>query len=266
MAAPRAERGSVRRKIAVATWRPSRDGRLYGRVELDATAGLAYVERQRRGSGVPITLTHLVGKAVAMAQAEVPETCCRVVFGRIVPFPSVDVSFAVDVDGGEDLGPVKVHRADAKSVVEIAAEVTDRADRLRRRGDPNFERSAAWVRRIPVPFMRPTLAGASFLLGGLGVPALGQPGFPLGSALVSSVSRFGLDEGYMAPVPFARAALYVLVGGVRDVPMAVDGQVVVRPQLVVTATADHRLVDGAHAGAMAKVLRRVLEHPECLHN
>jgi len=264
VAAPRAQRMSVRRKIAVATWRPSRDGRLYGRVELDATAGLAYVAEQRLATGVPVTLTHLVGKAVATAQSEVPETRCRVVFGRIVPFPSIDVSFAVDVDGGEDLGPVKVLRADAKSVAEIAGEVTVRADRLRRRGDPHFERSEGWARRIPVPFMRPTLAGASLLLGGLGWPALGQPGFPLGSALVSSVSLFGLDEGYMAPVPFARAALYVLVGGVRDVPMAVDGRVVVRPRLVVTATADHRLVDGAHAGAMTRVLRRVLEHPESL--
>lgn len=262
MAAPRAQVGSVRRKIAVATWRPPRDGRLYGRVELDATAGLTYVDAQRRATGVPVTLTHLVGKAVATAQAEVPEACCRVVFGRIVPFPSIDVSFAVDLDDGEDLGPVKVPRADAKSVADIAAEVAALAGRLRRRADPNFERSEGWARRIPVPLMRPTLAGASFLLGGLGVPALGQPGFPLGSALVSSVARFGLDEGYMAPVPFARAALYVLVGAVRDVPMAVEGQVVVRPRLVVTATADHRLVDGAHVGAMAKVLRRVLEHPE----
>ncbi len=264
MAPPRGERMSVRRKIAVATWRPSRDGRLYGRVELDATAGLAYVDQQRRVTGVPVSLTHLVGKAVATAQAEVPETCCRVAFGRIVPFPSIDVSFAVDVDGGADLGPVKVHGADAKSVAQIAAEVTERADRLRRRADPNFERSEGWARRIPMPLLRPTLAGASVLLGGLGWPALGQPGFPLGSALVSGVSRFGLDEGYMAPVPFARAALYVLVGGVRDVPMAVDGRVVVRPRVVVTATVDHRLVDGAHAGAMARVLRRVLEHPESL--
>ncbi len=264
MAAPRRQRESVRRKVAVATWRPSRDGRLYGRVELDATAALAYVAEARRRSGVPVTLTHLVGKAVATAQAEVPATRARVVFGRIVAFPTIDVSFAVDLDGGDDLGPIKVPDADAKSVVAIAQELQEGAARMRDRQDANFQASVRWAGRIPTPLMRPALVGASFLLGGLGWPAFGQPGFPLGSALVSSVARFGLDEGYMAPVPFARAALYVLLGGVRDVPMAVGGEVVVRPRLVVTAVADHRLVDGAHAGAMARVLRRVLEDPSSL--
>ncbi len=262
MAAPRAQRESVRRKVAIATWRPSRDGRLYGRVELDASAALAYVAERRAATGVPVTLTHLVGKAVATAQAEVPETCARVAFGRVVPFPSIDVSFAVDLDDGEDLGPIKVPHADTKSVTDIARELQAGARRMRDRRDSNFQASVGWARRIPTPLMRPALGGASFLLGGLGRPAFGQPGFPLGSALVSSVARFGLDEGYMAPVPFSRAALYVLLGGVRDVPMAVDGEVVVRPRLVVTAVADHRLVDGAHAGAMAAVLRRVLSRPE----
>lgn len=261
MAAPGAQRVSVRRKVAVATWRPSRDGRLYGRVELDATAALDYLAELRKRSGVPVSLTHLVGKAVATAQAEIPETRCRVVLGRIVPFPSIDVSFAVDLDGGDDLGPIKVQRADTKSVLEIAGELQAGAVQMRARRHASFQASVGWARRIPTPLMRPALAGAGVLLGGLGVPAFGQPGFPLGSALVSSVARFGLDEGYMAPVPFARAALYVLLGDVREVPMAVDGRVVVRPRLVVTATADHRLVDGAHAGAMARVLRRALADP-----
>ena len=34
-------RTRIRRKIAVATWRPSRDGRIYARMEVDATATLA---------------------------------------------------------------------------------------------------------------------------------------------------------------------------------------------------------------------------------
>ncbi len=46
--------------------------------------------------------------------------------------------------------------------------------------------------------------------------------------------------------------------------MAVDGQVVVRPQLVLTATADHWLVDGAHAAALARVVRTALADPDLL--
>ncbi|MDQ6651008.1 MAG: 2-oxo acid dehydrogenase subunit E2 [Actinomycetota bacterium] len=255
---------SVRRKIAVATWRPSRDGRLYSRLTLDATALTSHVERLRQESGVRVTVTHAVGKAVALAVRAVPEVHARVVFGRIVPFPSCDVSFPVDVEDGVDLGPMKVREADRKSVVAIARELEAGAARLRARQDTDFATSNRLVEVLPGVVLRPLLAVASLVNGGLGRRAFGQPGFPLGSACVTSVGTLGLDEGYVAPVPFARVPLYILVGPVRDAAVVVDGAVVVRPQLVLTATSDHRLVDGAHAGRIAIVLRDTLQQPELL--
>ena len=44
-------RTPLRRKIAVASWRPSRDGRIYARMEVDATAALDYLARVRAASG-----------------------------------------------------------------------------------------------------------------------------------------------------------------------------------------------------------------------
>ena len=114
--------------------------------------------------------------------------------------------------------------------------------------------------------MRPLLSAAGVLVGGLGVGAFGQPGFPLGAAFVSNVGSLGLDEGYLAPVPFARVPLYVSIGAVRDEALVVDGEVVVRPQVVIGATADHRLVDGAHAGRIAGVIRELLADPDRLDN
>jgi pyruvate/2-oxoglutarate dehydrogenase complex dihydrolipoamide acyltransferase (E2) component len=114
---------------------------------------------------------------------------------------------------------------------------------------------------VPWFALRPVLAAASLLNGGIGVPAFGQPAHPLGSLFVTNIGSFGLDEGYVAPVPLARVPLYVCVGAVADAPMALDGQVVVRPQLVLTATADHRLVDGAHAAHLARLVRAGLADP-----
>ena len=65
-------------------------------------------------------------------------------------------------------------------------------------------------------------------------------------------------------MPLARVPLYVCVGAVNDAALAVDGQVVVRPQVVITATADHRLVDGAHAARLARHVRVALADPESL--
>jgi pyruvate dehydrogenase E2 component (dihydrolipoamide acetyltransferase) len=65
-------------------------------------------------------------------------------------------------------------------------------------------------------------------------------------------------------VPLARVPLYVCVGAVSDAPMAIDGEVVVRPRVVMTATADHRLVDGAHAAQLARLVRAMLADPESI--
>jgi pyruvate/2-oxoglutarate dehydrogenase complex dihydrolipoamide acyltransferase (E2) component len=44
--------------------------------------------------------------------------------------------------------------------------------------------------------------------------------------------------------------------------IVVDGQVVARPVLIVGTTFDHRLLDGAAASRLAKVVCDVIAHPE----
>ena len=225
---------SVRRRIAVATWRPSKDGRIYARIVVDASRLMTYL----------------------------PEVRARVVLGRIMPVPSCDIGFAVDVEGGRDLAPIKVHDVNRLSPAEVAHALSGGARKLRAGQDPAYRRSSRLVSMAPTWALRPMIAATSFFAGGLGVGAMGQPGFPLGTAFVSNVGSLGLEEGYLAPIPFARVPLYIAVGAVQDAPTVVDGQVAVRPQLVLGATADHRLIDGAHAGKVATALRHLLEHPE----
>lgn len=259
--AGRARSISVRRQVAVATWRPSKDGRIYARIPIDATALLAYVDNTRERTGVHVTITSVVGAALGRAICAVPEIRGRIVFGRIRQFETCDVAFAVDIVDGADLAPIKVSHADQKSPADIATELAPRADRLRTGTDPGHRRSSSIVQHLPWWTHRPALAAASLLVGGLGVGALGQPGFPLGSALVTNVGTLGLDEGFATPVPFARAPLYLSIGALRDVATVVDGAVVVRPQVVLVATADHRIIDGSHAGQVAAVLRELLAQP-----
>jgi pyruvate dehydrogenase E2 component (dihydrolipoamide acetyltransferase) len=258
---PARRRISVRRRLAVATWRPAKDGRIYARMAVDATPLLAYVERARSRTGVHVTLTHVIGAALARAIREVPEVRARVVFGRIREFDSCDIGFAVDIDGGSDLAPVKVLRADEKTPAEIAREVIAGSVLLRAGDDEGYRRSSSIARGLPWWALRPLANVASLVVGGLGVSAFGQPGHPLGAAFVSNVGTLGLDEAFLAPLPFARVPLYLAVGAVRDAAVVVDGAVAVRPQIVLVATADHRLVDGAHAGRIAGHLRTLLGDP-----
>jgi len=257
-------RASTRRRIAVATWRPSSDGRIFTRESVDVTAACAYIADVRERTGERVTITHIVGAALGRCMAAVPEIRARVLFGRIIAHPTCDIGFAVDVDGGADLAPVQVRSVDELTPVEVSQQVALGAAKLRAGSDEGHNRSTGIVRRLPTWALRPVVAATGVLVGGLGIGALGQPGFPLGTAFVSNVGTLGLEEAFLAPVPFARVPLYLSVGAVREVPAVVDGAVVVRPEVVLGATADHRLIDGAHAGQLATLLRRLVTEPTLL--
>jgi len=53
----------------------------------------------------------------------------------------------------------------------------------------------------------------------------------------------------------------ILVGAVRKMPVAVNDAVVVRPMLTLTATFDHRYVDGFHAAQFADAVRSYCQDP-----
>lgn len=248
----------------MATWRGPKAGLLHARLEVDATPLLAYAERLSAGSAAPVRLVHVLGRAVALGLREVPAFNARVLLGRVVPHERVDVGFAVDIRGGDDLAPAVLRDADLLSTVRIAEQLAEAARAVRAGQDRSFATSNRLVRIAPWWSMRPVLAAASLWTGGLGRPALGQPGSPLGHAFVSNIGSLGLDEAYLAPLPFARVPLYLALGAVRDRPFVVDGALGVRPTFLLTASADHRVVDGAHAAALIAWFRRVLADPELL--
>jgi pyruvate dehydrogenase E2 component (dihydrolipoamide acetyltransferase) len=254
-------RTDVRRKIAAATWRPSRDGRIYARLEVDVGPAREYCRRASEEAGVQVTVTHVVGAALARVLREVPEFRARMVFGRVVPLEQCDIAFAVDIAGGSDLAPIKVRRADTLTPVEIARVLQRGAERLRAGRDEAYGRTSRLVEVAPAWAIRPVLAMSSVISGGLGKPAFGQPGFPLGTAFVSNVGTVGLDEAFLAPLPFARTPVYLAVGAIRERALVIDGEIVVRPTAVLVATADHRLGDGSHAGEMVAGMKRLIAEP-----
>ncbi len=150
---------------------------------------------------------------------------------------------------------------------EIAADLKAAAVKLRTGKDQDFEKSKGTLRALPTWLIRPILWTTGFLSGSLGwsLPALGVEAFPFGSCVITSVGMFGLDEGYAPFTPFARVPLLVLIGAMRDQPVVVDGEITIQPQLTITATVDHRFMDGYQGGVLARVVRDVLENPWQLH-
>lgn len=254
----------VRRKVAVATWRPVTEGRLMTRLVVDVDPALAYVASRRAAGAKGLTLMHVVGAAAARAARQVPEANTRVLAGRVVPFADVSVGFAVDIGQGTDLAPVKVTAADTLTPAQIATRVWEGVRALRDGTDPGFRRSTAVARWVPSLLMGPMMRVTSVLLGGVGVPVLGQHANPLGTVFISNVAPLGVEEVFLAPVPFARTPVYLSMGTTSERAVVRDGRVVAVNQVTLCLTGDHRLVDGVQCALFFAALTGFLAEPDQL--
>ncbi len=251
----------TRRKLAIATWAPPAEGNIFGKVEFDMTEANRYLAKLREETGVRVSITHLVGLAAARAMAKAPGLNGKILFGKFVPHDTVDVTFLVASDG--DLAKIKVERCDEKSIAEIATELSERAGKVRSGEDAEFKKSMGAVKSTPWWLLGPILKFTGWLSGALGisVKALGVERHAFGSCVITSVGMLGFDEGYAPFTPFARVPLLLLVGAMKDRPVVVDGEVVVRPMVTITATVDHRFIDGAQLSILAKEFRSGIEGP-----
>ncbi|MCE9578710.1 MAG: 2-oxo acid dehydrogenase subunit E2 [Deltaproteobacteria bacterium] len=250
------------RRIAAAMWRAPSDPQIYGAIDLDAGPVTRLIE-DAKAQGVRLTPTVVVGRAVAHALAAVPDLNVRLVGGQAIPRPTIDIFFIAAVGGGDDLSGVKIVDAHHKPAVAICEELTQRARTMKAGRDPDFKRSKSLMERLPMPLLRASLHLTAFAANtlDLDVPSLGLHRSPFGSAMVTSVGMFGLPGGF-APIGWMYSVpLLIAVGQIVDKPAVVDGQVVARSTLTLSATIDHRFVDGFHISRAMKAMREYLANP-----
>ncbi|WP_395695149.1 2-oxo acid dehydrogenase subunit E2 [Nocardioides sp.] len=175
-------------------------GQVHGDLDVDAANLTTYAAAVGARAATPVTVTHLVGRAVARGLLAVPE----------LRTAGTDVFFA-------DRG-VTVERVDDKPVTEVARELAAAA-------------------RAP---------GTQ----------------PVGPAVVLTSAEDGFTRAY-EPLPEAGGVtVLVVVGAVSQRPVAIEGRVVIRPVLTLTATFDRDRVDGRRAAAFAAAVREYCAHPE----
>jgi pyruvate/2-oxoglutarate dehydrogenase complex dihydrolipoamide acyltransferase (E2) component len=260
----RVERLSSWRRLALHAWPAPRDPTVYSSLDVDMTRALDLLDRVRRETGIRASVTHLVIKAIATALARNPNANAMIRRGWVYERDTVDVFAQVVSDGGDDLGGVKILRADEKTLVEIAEELARRAERVRAHSDPELETAKRSLGSVPNWLLGPMMRLTEFATHSLGfdLSRFGVSPDPFGGAMVSNIGTFGHDWALAPIVPFSRCPIVLLVGTVRPRPWAVDGQVLARPVLTVGCTFDHRLLDGALASRLARVVIEVLNDPE----
>ena len=261
------ENASSFRRMAAAMWRAPSDPSIYGQMDVDATASLAYLEQHQRATGVRLTVTHLVARAVALAMREQPEINGKVRFwGKLEQRETIDIFVTVATEGNRDLSGARIDRADEKPLAVLAKEIADRVGRIRSGNDASYKKSKSALAAVPWWLARPATWLSDVLVNELhlDLAAQGMPRDPFGSAIVTSVGMFGIDAAFAPFVPLARCPMLILVPEVRPRPWAIGDRVEVRPVLRLCATFDHRIIDGAAAGRFAHRLTQLFATPELL--
>ncbi len=260
------------RHAAIGAWSAADDPTIYGTLDVDVSRAIAYLDDLSRSTGRRLTMTHLVTKAVATALRQHAECNAYVRFGRIYQRTEVDIFVLVAVPSDTakpcpprttDLSGAMVRNADQKDVVAICEEVESAAHAVRATGRESLRGLKQVIRALPPLLSRIGLRLVSFLQYDLNIDLtrVGVPRDSFGCAMVSSMGMLGIQLGFSPLVPMSRLSLMAGVGQVQDRAVVVDGQIVVRPILPLTATLDHRVVDGYQAGLLAQTVKQILEDP-----
>ncbi len=250
--------------MAAHMWSPPKEPHIFGAVDVEMTRTLDYMERYSKKHGVKITVTHLCIAAVARLLKSHPEANMKCQGAKFYQRENIDIFVLVSIPGGKDLAGVMLRDCDELSLADIADRLRGDAGKVKGGKDKTYGKSRNMFERYPAWLTGIILKFADFYINRLNgdLSGFGMPRDPFGSALVTSVGMFGVEEAWAPFVPFGRAPILLLITKIRDKPVVEGGKVVVRPVMKLCATIDHRILDGFKAAQLASELKDVMSNPE----
>ena len=256
------------RKIAIGTWATTYDPQVYGALSVRMEPALAYMEKFREVTGRRLTVTHMMTKAVALALEKMPDANALLRFARVYRREDVSIFLQVAMEdpetGKPDLSGTTLHKVDEMGLIEIIEAVETNVAAVRARKDMALEKSRSTFAEMPGWMVYRVLNFLSFLLYtlNLDLTALGLPKDGFGSVMITNIGSLGLDQAYVPLVPWSRVPMIVCVGKVADEAVVEDGKLVAGKMMRLSATFDHRFIDGAHAAVLSKSIKETFADPE----
>jgi pyruvate dehydrogenase E2 component (dihydrolipoamide acetyltransferase) len=176
----------------------------------------------------PVTDRLLYGvlllKAVALALRDVPELKAVWAEGQVVTSQAIHVGVAISLRQGGLVAPA-LHDTDRQSLGDLMGQFRDLVNRAR--------------------------------AGSLRSSELSDP-----TITVTSLGEQGVETVF--PIIYPPQVAIVGFGKVVERPWVADGQVVVRPVVTATLSADHRVSDGHRGGLFLAAVDRLLQEPSKL--
>ena len=260
------------RSIAAAAWPTPSDPTIYGHLEVRGEKLQAWLAATTEASGTRVTVTHAVARAVALALREHSSLNGMVRWGSIYLRDTVDVFLQVAIPpedgttGKADLSGALIRGVDEKTVPELAIDLRAKAAAIRADQDADFKRTKGTLNLVPGFLLGALMKVIDFVQYGLNISLAwaGMPRDPFGSAMVTSLGMFGVKTAFAPIFPMAHTPLLVLVGALEPKALVEDGEVVIGTVLNLTASMDHRMIDGWQASQLAVTIKGLLEDPSQL--
>lgn len=253
------------RKVASSIYRKPRDSKIYGSVEIDVTELEKFIS-QKRKEGIKTTLTHLMTLIIGRAfSQEVPELNAYIKRGKVVKRSQVDGMVSVLLKNGE-MGSVKIENADQVTIKELSEIMAEKIKQSRKGDENKAMQSKHMLSSIAWPF-RTWLFNLYKIVTidwGLSLPGLNLSSDSFGSYVVSNIGNLGLDTGYAALLPSSNVSIVLIIGKVYKKPVVANDEIVPRKVFTLSATLDHRVVDGSHGGRLFRFIKHMVKNPQLL--
>ncbi len=193
--------------------------------EIDATAIQDFrqkiLKKAEKKHGIRVTITDFMLKITAEAIRQHPVINTRWVEGEGILFQD-QINIGMAMAVKAGLVVPVIKDTDNKSIIEVAKDRVDLIDKGRN-------------------------------------GKLGPKQMTGGTFTVSAMGMFGTDI-FTAIINQPENAI-LGVGTIKDKPVVVDGQIVIRPMMNLALTYDHRTIDGAAAGRFMQTLKQFMEDP-----
>jgi len=193
--------------------------------EVDATAIQNFrqklLKKAEKKHGIRVTITDFMLKITAEAIRQHPVINTRWIEGQGILYQH-DINVGMAMAIKTGLVVPVIRDTDNKSIIDIAKDRVDLIDKGRS--------------------------------GKLGPDAMSGGTFTL-----SAMGMFGTDI-FTAIINQPENAI-LGVGTIKDKPVVVDGEIVIRPMMNLALSYDHRTIDGAEAGRFMQTLKQYMEDP-----
>jgi pyruvate/2-oxoglutarate dehydrogenase complex dihydrolipoamide acyltransferase (E2) component len=232
--------------------------------DINVTKALAYIkELNASQSEVKVTMTHLLGHALAWGLYKMRRDVGRLRFGYFAHSKEIGLTTLVDVEGGADLVPVTLWDAHKITVVEFAKQCSAKVMLAKNKKDESHNKSTASASFVPSFLLQPAILMLSYINISLGIPLpqLGLKKNSMGHFILTNIGTLGMQQGFAPLCPPMRTMGLACVGRIQKKAVVIDEQIVIQDMVNCTQTGDHRFGDAAIFMPLHKLFRGYMTDP-----